>query len=471
MLAFVFLAWTSGGGVPHLASASSRAQSPALGVVIGVFVTGAVIAAIVGWRRHAGRPAGWTAAVGALIAGQALLAAMPAMATAQPTRSVAWGSLPLFMATIGMICTLTALGGLARARHVADDTFGAGLGLGLVASGHLVLLIPHGLPLPLPMEVLIGLLVGTQLVAGGVVLGLRLLPGPVARLLVATALVVGAGLGVDMGDVHGSAWDALASLAMAAVGAAWLANAWACVHRSAERAAARRLEDLDFAMLAMRDQREQMHELRSTIAGLVNGTAMLDNAALPDHARVRLQESVRRELNRMQRLLSDSDESVSDIDLDEALGLILELQRLKGRQVELHTSGDLVRARYDSLAEVVNILIDNAVTHGGSEHSVVDVHRRDDETVDITVTDAGRGIPAEQRDRIFEWGQRSEESPGEGIGLHVARRLVARDGGSLRLGEAQGPGSSFVISLPAPRRSSENDLFEEEHHVARRISS
>jgi signal transduction histidine kinase len=129
-----------------------------------------------------------------------------------------------------------------------------------------------------------------------------------------------------------------------------------------------------------------------------------------------------------------------------------------------------VEARYDSLAEVVNILMDNAATHGGCASSVVEVVRRDDETVDITVTDDGRGIPAEQRERIFEWGIHSDDSPGEGIGLHLARRLVAEDGGSLRLGEATGTGSAFVISLPAARRSPENHVSEEDDHASWRRS-
>lgn len=241
--------------------------------------------------------------------------------------------------------------------------------------------------------------------------------------------------------------------------------------RGVDRSADERQVEIDFALLATtRDQRERLHELRSTVAGLVQGSALLDNASLTDEARQHLWGSVRRELERMQRLLVSDHGTTTNIDLDDALRVILDLQRLKGRHVELHTSGDTVRARYDSLAEVVNILMDNAVTHGGSDNSVVEVARRDDETVDITVTDFGRGIPSEEREHIFEWGRRRADSPGEGIGLHVAKRLVTEDGGSLRLAEAQGAGSTFVISLPAVRRSSENYLTDEEAHVASRRS-
>ena len=100
-----------------------------------------------------------------------------------------------------------------------------------------------------------------------------------------------------------------------------------------------------------------------------------------------------------------------------------------------------------------------ALTHGGSDTSVVELLQRDEETVDIRVTDFGCGIPEDRRTEIFEWGHKGTTSPGEGIGLHLAQRLMTEDGGSLSLAEDQsGVGSSFVISLPAARRSIENEI-------------
>jgi signal transduction histidine kinase len=354
---------------------------------------------------------------------------------------------------------------------VVDDAFAVGLGMGVVAAGHLLLLVPQDVPVAAPMQVLLGLLALTHLSAAGLVLAPRVLTRRTAQLIVLTVLVVCAELGVIVGGVQATPWDTLVSLALAAVGAAWLSAAWIALQRGTDRAAVHRQEEIEYALEATtRDQRERMHELRSTVAGLVNGSEMLEHGDISLEARLRLWESVRRELGRMQRLLSDESQPATPIDLDEALGLILELQRLKGRQVELHTTGDTVQARYDSLAEVVNILMDNAATHGGTDSSVVEVVRRDDETVDITVTDFGSGIPDQERERIFAWGERGDDSPGEGIGLHLAQRLVAEDGGSLRLAEAAGVGSSFVISLPAPRFSTEDELSGEDRHVSWRRS-
>jgi signal transduction histidine kinase len=241
------------------------------------------------------------------------------------------------------------------------------------------------------------------------------------------------------------------------VGAAWLGIAWAALRRTLEEER-QRIDSFEHVLVdATREQRERLHELRSTVAGLVSGSALLDRQDLTSEARARLWASLRRELDRMERMLTGTGPQVADLRLDDALGQILDLQRLKGRHVELHSTGDVVRAPFDALAEVLNILVDNAAKHGGTDESLVEVMRRDEETVDITVTDFGRGIPDEQRPQIFEWGKRGTESRGEGIGLNVARRLVAEAGGSLRLAERDGAGSSFVISLPAARRSPEND--------------
>ncbi|WP_139227560.1 sensor histidine kinase [Nocardioides alpinus] len=463
------LAWTSWGGVPPVSSTDAEARTLVAAVVSCVFVAGAVLAAVMGCRRHARAHEGWVVGVGALIAAQALLVTLPAIANPPPRATLELVAL-LVIGLVGLASVMGALTALPGARAVADDVFAVGLGMGLLAAGHLLLLIPQGAAASVPMQLLIGLLVLTQVAAAAIVVSQRVLVGLMTPLVVLTAVVLTA-LGVVVGLGRDTAWDTLVSLALAAVGAAWLAAAWQCLNRGVDRAAARRDAEITEAQQAtIRDQRERMHELRSTVAGLVNGSELLDHADISLEARLRLWESVRRELGRMQRLLSDESRPATPVDLDEALVLILELQRLKGRQVELHTTGDTVQARYDSLAEVVNILMDNAATHGGTDSSVVEVVRRDEETVDITVTDFGRGIPEQERQRIFEWGEHGDDSPGEGIGLHLAQRLVAQDGGSLRLAEAKGVGSSFVISLPAPRTSTENDLVDEDGHVSWRRS-
>jgi signal transduction histidine kinase len=69
-----------------------------------------------------------------------------------------------------------------------------------------------------------------------------------------------------------------------------------------------------------------------------------------------------------------------------------------------------------------------------------------DEGVSISVSDDGGGVPPGEEERIFD--RHVSLHGGTGIGLAVARALVERDGGRLRLATARPP--RFEILLPAP---------------------
>ncbi|MCY4726981.1 HAMP domain-containing sensor histidine kinase [Nocardioides sp. STR2] len=458
LASFLVLVWIGSGTDHAWWSPPSASTVPSLGqgVVSGVFVAAAGCTALVTWRKHAGR-AGWIAATGALVAAQALVVTLIALHSTPP-RGLAVQLLMLAVGMAGMLGVVVPLLAPERVRRVVDETFVIGLGLGLVAAGHLLLQFPRVQPPSTIMQLLIGVLLCTHLLAAVLVLQQRAASRPVSALLLVTVGVVVLGQLVPPSGLAGGNVDAALWLARTAVGAAWLGIAWAALRRTLEEER-RRIDSFEHVLVnAGREERERLHELRSTIAGLVSGSALLDREDLPSEVRERLWASLRRELDRMERMLTGTGAQTTDLRLDDALTQILDLQRLKGRRVELHSTGDVVRAPFDALAEVLNILVDNAAKHGGTDESVVEVMRRDEETVDITVTDFGRGIPREQQGQIFEWGKRGTESMGEGIGLNVAQRLMTEAGGSLRLADRDGAGSSFVISLPAARRSTENDL-------------
>ena len=73
--------------------------------------------------------------------------------------------------------------------------------------------------------------------------------------------------------------------------------------------------------------------------------------------------------------------------------------------------------------------------------------------VEITVSDTGTGIPADQLDRIFEEfyqvpGSKALSGKGTGLGLPYARRLVTTLGGAMRVTSTVGEGSTFIVVLP-----------------------
>ena len=113
----------------------------------------------------------------------------------------------------------------------------------------------------------------------------------------------------------------------------------------------------------------------------------------------------------------------------------------------------------DALVEVDPAQLTEALGHGlenaarysppGSTIQVAIV--ADAQTVSIRVADQGRGVRPADRDRVFERFVRLDDArdvAGSGLGLFIARSLVALNGGRLRLAEAEGGGTLFEIALP-----------------------
>lgn len=107
-------------------------------------------------------------------------------------------------------------------------------------------------------------------------------------------------------------------------------------------------------------------------------------------------------------------------------------------------------------------LVENAVKYSepGRPVRVVADHVGSDR-VQISVVDQGCGIPAAERDRIFERfyrldRARSRLSGGTGLGLAIVRHVVANHGGEIDVASEEGLGSVFSIVLRAPARVGED---------------
>lgn len=112
-----------------------------------------------------------------------------------------------------------------------------------------------------------------------------------------------------------------------------------------------------------------------------------------------------------------------------------------------------VKADVQYLAAAVECLIDNAVKFSDKPGSEVTVRAyRDGDHVCLAVRDQGRGIPANERENIFQSFYQIErhkyEDQGAGSGLAIANRVTRLHGGQVTLTSAVGEGSEFVIHLP-----------------------
>jgi signal transduction histidine kinase len=107
----------------------------------------------------------------------------------------------------------------------------------------------------------------------------------------------------------------------------------------------------------------------------------------------------------------------------------------------------------DALRQMLLNLLDNAVKYGPSGQTVTLGLTASDGRARISVDDQGPGIPAPDRERVWEQFWRLERDRGSavagtGIGLSVVRELVALHGGRAWVEDAPGAGARFVIELP-----------------------
>ncbi|MDE3088356.1 MAG: hypothetical protein KGJ80_03070, partial [Chloroflexota bacterium] len=69
-------------------------------------------------------------------------------------------------------------------------------------------------------------------------------------------------------------------------------------------------------------------------------------------------------------------------------------------------------------------------------------------SVQVSVSDTGAGIPADELPHIFERFYKSRDSRGTGLGLAIARNLVAAHGGEISAESEPGKGTTIRFSLP-----------------------
>ncbi|WP_238009138.1 HAMP domain-containing sensor histidine kinase [Dactylosporangium sp. AC04546] len=213
------------------------------------------------------------------------------------------------------------------------------------------------------------------------------------------------------------------------------------------------------------------HELRSPLATIHAGLDILEQANLPAGAVPHVQR-MHRESARMAALINDLlllarvDESGlrlrrEDVDLDDLV--YAERDRLTAQHPRLRVDTHVVPVRVGGdpahLQRALRNLLDNAARHA-TGRVAIDLRAGDDHA-DLTVTDDGPGIPAADRDRVFDRfvrldDARSRDGGGTGLGLSIARDIVVAHGGTLTVDDAPGGGAVLRIRLPSdaelPRR-------------------
>lgn len=222
------------------------------------------------------------------------------------------------------------------------------------------------------------------------------------------------------------------------------------------------LDRLDAAATAQRRfVSDASHELRSPLA-TIRQHAELAHAHPEVTSIGELAEVVSEEGLRLQGivesllLLARLDEGAGThdepVDLDDIA--LAEVRRLRTAGIDVDGTGiSAARVSGDPrlLGQLLRNLADNAVRHSRGRVAIGVVPS--DGYVFVTIEDDGAGVPAEERERIFERfvrldDARSRDAGGSGLGLAIARGIASSSRGSLTVDDSRWGGARFVLTLP-----------------------
>jgi two-component system, OmpR family, sensor kinase len=207
------------------------------------------------------------------------------------------------------------------------------------------------------------------------------------------------------------------------------------------------------------------HELRTPIFSLGGFVELLEDEELDSETRRRFLDQVKQQVERLRKL------SVDLLDLSRLESGALEL---RPEQVDL---GELTRAvsgefeptlaQHDArlelrlatrrievvcdpvrMAQIVRILLDNALTHTPAGTRIVVTASRADGHVRLAVRDNGEGIDPQSMPRIFEPFFTADDAQGSGLGLAIASELAERMEGRLSVSSEPGE-TTFTLDIPA----------------------
>ncbi len=124
----------------------------------------------------------------------------------------------------------------------------------------------------------------------------------------------------------------------------------------------------------------------------------------------------------------------------------------QGRPIVVRGPDSLpVSGNAEILGQAINNLVENALAHTPAQ-TAVEITLAADPCPSIAVRDHGPGVPAGQRDLVFQrfWRHERRRGTGAGLGLSIVRRAAELHGGEVGVGDAEGGGAVFTITLPAP---------------------
>lgn len=244
---------------------------------------------------------------------------------------------------------------------------------------------------------------------------------------------------------------------------------------------ARLTESFNMMLRALAESRERQsrlvadagHELKTPLTSLRTNMELLIAASrpgartLPDEDMADLREDVVGQIEELSTLVGDlvdlaredAPETVFEVvDIAEVVDRSLERARRRRTDIEFTATTEpwFVYGDQATLTRaVVNVLDNAAKWNPAGEDVLVNMQQIGTGLMELTVDDAGPGIPEAERELVFERFYRATTArsmPGSGLGLAIVRQVVMKHGGTIVVERSARGGALIRIVLPGTHR-------------------
>jgi signal transduction histidine kinase len=209
------------------------------------------------------------------------------------------------------------------------------------------------------------------------------------------------------------------------------------------------------------------HELRTPIFSLAGFVELLQDEDLDEETRHEFLETMSEQVARLQKLTVDlldlSRLDAGSVELHREAVELTDLARSVVREfspaladhgteleIKLPRAGLQANCDRERVAQIIRILLDNALRHTPEGTQVTVSANRDNGAAELTVADMGPGMSDGVRSKVFERFYTGDAARGAGLGLAIARELAERMDGNIVLTSDNGS-TAFTLALPAER--------------------
>jgi two-component system, OmpR family, sensor kinase len=213
------------------------------------------------------------------------------------------------------------------------------------------------------------------------------------------------------------------------------------------------------------------HELRTPIFSLGGFVELLQDEDLDDETRREFLDTMSEQVARLQKLSVDLlDLSRIDagslelrpeaVDLSELAHSVLAeftpaiAEHETEVEVELPEAGVEAHCDRERVAQIMRILLDNALRHTPEGTHVTVSAYRNNGAAELTVADTGPGLSDGTRGQVFERFFTGDAARGAGLGLAIARELAERMDGTIEVDTRPGK-TAFTLELPPAHNGQE----------------